>query len=121
MTIYLIFVCKYRKKLLSIQQIANGVKVLSIRICEKHKVSIKYMEVDKDHIHYMIGTRPNINLSDFVRTMKGYITYYIWKKYFAYLYKCFWEEKTFFANRYFICLVGNVNEKTLKEYIENQG
>jgi len=35
------------------------------------------MEVDKDHIHYMIETRPNINLSDFVRTIKGYIVYHI--------------------------------------------
>lgn len=76
---HLIFVCKYRKKLLVSQQIAYDVKVLSIEICEKHGVSIKYMEVDKDHIHYMIETRPNINLSDFVRTMKGYITYHIWK------------------------------------------
>lgn len=79
------------------------------------------MEVDKDHIHYMIETRPNINLSDFVRTMKSYITYRIWKKYSAYLHKCFWKEKTFFTDGYFICSVGNVSEKTLKEYIENQG
>jgi putative transposase len=43
------------------------------------------MEVDKDHIHYMIETRPNINLSDFVRTMKSYTTYHIWQKYSAYL------------------------------------
>lgn len=79
------------------------------------------MEADKDHIHYMIETRPNINLSDFVRTMKGYISYHIWEKYSAYLYKCFWKERTFFTDGYFICSVGNVSEKTLKEYMENQG
>lgn len=118
---HLIFVCKYRKKLFVNQQIAYDVKVFSTEICEKHGVSIKYMEVNKDHIHYMIETRPNINLSDFVRTMKSYITYHIWEKYFAYLHKCFWKEKTFFTDGYFICSVGNVSEKTLKEYIENQG
>ena len=53
--------------------------------------------------------------------MKGYITYHIWKKYSAYLHKCFWKEKTFFTDGYFICSVGDVSEKTLKEYIENQG
>ena len=63
----------------------------------------------------------NINLSNFVRTMKGYITYHIWEKYSAYLCKCFWKENTFFTDGYFICSVGNVSEKTLKEYIENQG
>lgn len=94
---HLIFVCKYRKKLLVSQNIADDVKRLSTEICNKHRVNIKYMEVDKDHIHYMIETRPNINLSDFVRTMKGYITYHIWEKYSAYLYKCFWKERTFFT------------------------
>ena len=59
--------------------------------------------------------------ASFVRTMKGYITYHIWEKYSAYLCKCFWKENTFFTDGYFICSVGNVSEKTLKEYIENQG
>lgn len=59
---HLIFVYKYKKTFVS-QQIAYDVKVLSTEICEKHEISIKYMEVDKDHIHYMIETRPNINLS----------------------------------------------------------
>ena len=27
-------------------------------LCQKHKVIIKYMETDKDHIHYMIETEP---------------------------------------------------------------
>ena len=118
---HLIFVCKYRRKLLSSSNIIADVKRLSLESCQKHNVTIHYMEVDKDHIHYMIETRPNINLSDFVRTMKSYITYHIWKKYSAYLHKCFWNEKTFFTEGYFICSVGNVSEKTLKEYIENQG
>lgn len=118
---YLIFVCKYRKKLLVSQNIADDVKRLSIEICNKHRVNIKYMETDKDHMHYMIETRPNINLSNFVRTMKGYIIYHIWEKYSAYLCKCFWKENTFFTDGYFICSVGNVSEKILKEYIENQG
>ena len=118
---HLIFVCKYRKKLLVSQNITDDVKRLSTEICNKHRVNIKYMEVDKDHIHYMIETRPDINLSDFVRTMKGYITYHIWEKYSAYLYKCFWKERTLFTDGYFICSVGDVSEKILKEYIENQG
>ena len=53
---HLIFVCKYRKKLLVNQNIADDVKRLSTEICNKHKVNIKYMETDKDHIHYMIET-----------------------------------------------------------------
>ena len=118
---HLIFVCKYRKKLLSSNFISSDMKLLSKYICEKHNVIIKHMETDKDHIHYMIETEPNINLCDLVRTMKSYTTYHIWKKYHTYLSKCFWKEHTFWTDGYFVCSVGNVSEKILKEYIENQG
>lgn len=79
------------------------------------------METDKDHIHYMIETTPNINLSNMVKTMKSYITYHIWEKYSAYLSKYFWKERTFFSDGYFISSIGNVSQETLKNYIENQG
>ena len=118
---HLIFVCKYRKKLLVSNSISNDIKHLSEEICNRHNINIVYMETDKDHIHYMIETEPNINLSDLVRTMKSYTTYHIWQKHCNYLSKCFWKEHTFWADGYFICSVGNVSEKILKEYIENQG
>ena len=69
----------------------------------------------------MIETEPNINLSDFVRTIKSYTTYHIWKKYRNYLSRRFWKEHTFCSDGCFVCSVGNVSEKVLKEYIENQG
>ncbi len=90
-------------------------------ICKKHNINIKYMETDKDHIHYMIETKPNINLSIFVKMIKSYTTYHIWRKYDVYLKKHFWKEKTFWTAGYFICSIGNVSEEILKKYIENQG
>jgi putative transposase len=61
---HLIFVCKYRKKLLTSPNIIADVKRLSLEVAQNHNVAIHYMEVDKDHIHYMIETTPNINLSN---------------------------------------------------------
>jgi putative transposase len=46
-------------------------------------------------MHYMIETRQNINLSDFVRTMKSYKIYHILQKYSVYLSNYFWKEHTF--------------------------
>ena len=118
---HLILVCKYRKKLLISNQISDDIKQYSYVICKRHHVNIKYVETDKDHIHYMIETKPNINLSILVKTIKSYTTYHIWKKYDVYLKKHFWKEKTFWTDGYFICSVGNVSEERLKNYIENQG
>ncbi|MBQ3600852.1 MAG: transposase, partial [Lachnospiraceae bacterium] len=50
----MIFVCKYRKRLLSSNSISSDIKSLSESICKKHNVIIRYMEIDTDHIHYMI-------------------------------------------------------------------
>ena len=90
-------------------------------ICDKNNILIKYMETGKDHIHYMIETIPNISISKIVKLIKSYTTYHIWKKNYSLLKKYYWKDKTFWTNGYFVSSIGNVSEKVLKEYIENQG
>ena len=109
------------KKLLVSQQVSDDIKQFSYEICQKHKVIIKYMETDKDHIHYMIETEPTMSVSKIVNLMKSYTTYHIWKRYPNYLRKHFWKEHTFWTDSYFACSIENVSEEMLKKYIENQG
>lgn len=101
--------------------ISDDIKQLSYDICNKYDVLIHKMETDKDHIHYMIETNPNVNLSNLVRLIKSYTTYHIWRCHSEYLQNQFWKEKTFWIDGYFICSIGNVSEKQLRKYIENQG
>lgn len=42
----------------------------------------------------------------------------IWKLYGVYLRNQFWNERTFWSDGYFVSSIGNVSEKTIKEYIE---
>ena len=69
----------------------------------------------------MIETEPSINLSNLVRAMKSYTTYHIWWTHRKYSSKHFWKENVFWTDGYFICSIGNVSEKQLRTYIENQG
>ena len=117
---HIIFVCKYRKKLLS-RNISDDIKQLSYEICNKHNVKIREMETDKDHIHYRIEAQPTISVSQIVNLMKSYTTYHIWRLHKNYLSKIFWRDKTFWTNGYFACSIGNVSENTLRKYIQNQG
>ena len=75
---HIIFVCKYRKKLLISKQISDDIKQFSYEICQKHNVVIKYMETDKDHIHYMTETGPTTSVSKIVNLMKSYTTCHSW-------------------------------------------
>lgn len=79
------------------------------------------METDKDHIHYMINYTPTLSIGKIVNLMKSYVTFHIWKTDYKMLKKEFWKEKTFFTDGYFVCSIGNVSEKQLKKYIDNQG
>ena len=99
------------------KQIVDDIKQFSYEICQKHKVIIRYMETDKDHIHYMIETEATMSISKIVNLMKSHTTYYIWERYPNYLRK----ERTFWTDGYFVCSVGNVSEEMLRKYIENQG
>lgn len=47
------------------------IKQFSYEICQSHKVIIRYMETDKDHIHYMIETEPTMSISRIVNLMKA--------------------------------------------------
>lgn len=43
---HLILVCKYRRKLLSANNISSDIKILAIHIANSHNVHIHYMEAD---------------------------------------------------------------------------
>lgn len=118
---HLIFVCKYRKNLLSLHEISEEIKRLSEVICARHRIVIRYMESDGDHIHYMVELEPNMSISKAVSLMKSYTTYWIWKRFSSILVRHFWKERTFWTDGYFACSIGNVSEKTIRTYIENQG
>lgn len=92
---HLIFVCKYRKKLLVDVDISDEIKQLSYEICNKHGIEIKEMETDKDHIHYMIETNPNTNISNIVKMIKSYTTFHIWKNHKKFLSKYFGRKIPF--------------------------
>lgn len=85
-------------------------------ICQKHKVIIRYLETDKDHIHYMTETEPTMSVSKIVNLMKSYTTYHIWERYPNYLRKHFWKECAFWTDGYFVCSVGDVSEEMLWKY-----
>ena len=65
---HLIFVCKYRKKLLV--KFGNEIKQLFYDIADEKDLSIIETEVDKDHIHLMIESEPKVSPLMIVRVLK---------------------------------------------------
>lgn len=116
---HLIFVCKYRKKLLI--QLGNDVKQLMHDIANRYHFRIVEIEVDKDHIHLLIHYEPKMSILEIVRLRKQMTTFHIWKQHEKYLSKHFWKERTFWSDGYFACSIGNVSKETIQKYMQEQG
>ena len=116
---HLIFICKYRKKLLI--RLGNDVKQLMYDIANRYHFRIVEMEVDKDHIHLLIHYEPKMSILEIARLLKQMTTFHIWKQHEKYLAKHFWKERTFWSDGYFACSIGNVSRETIQKYIQEQG
>ena len=118
---HLIFVCKYRKKLLI--KYGEEIKHLFYDIAEEKDLNIIEMEVDKDHIHTLVQYPPTISILKIVRYFKQMSTYRIWRQNNnqIYLKKHFWKENTFWSDGYFACSIGNVSKEIIEKYIQEQG
>lgn len=119
--IHLIFVCKYRKKLLSDSRIDESLKKIFRNIESKSDFNIDVMETDKDHIHLLVSYPPRLSVSMIVRRLKQESTIKPWTIFPDYLSKHFWKERTFWSDGYFVSSIGEANPETIRRYIENQG
>lgn len=117
---HLIFVCKYRKKLLQ-GSLNDDIISKMLEISNKYDFEIRTLQSDVDHIHFLISSTPQISISQIVRVLKQESTIFIWKKYRAFLSKHFWKEHTFWSDGYFVSTIGDVSQETLRKYIEEQG
>ena len=118
---HLIFVCKYRKKLLI--KYGEEIKQLFYDIAEEKDLNIIEMEVDKDHIHTLVQYPPTKSILEIVRCFKQMSTYRIWRQNNnqIYLKKHFWKENIFWSDGYFACSIGNVSKEIIEKYIQEQG
>lgn len=116
---HIIFVCKYRKKLLI--NLGDYIKQEIETISTHYGWEIIEQEVDEDHVHILLRYSPKWSLLQIVRLLKQHTTYRAWKKYYNYLSSHFWKERTLWSDGYFVCSVGNVSKETIQRYIETQG
>ena len=118
--VHIVLVTKYRKQLLK-DSIANDVKQKIFGISNSHGYEIIAMETDKDHIHFLLSYDTTDRVCDIIKTVKQETTYYLWKKYYAFLSKQYWKKKIFWSDGYFACSIGEVSSATIQKYIESQG
>ena len=116
---HVIFVCKYRKKIL--EPVSSELKQIIRSIEEESDFEVLEMETDKDHIHLLVRSEPKISVLAIVRKLKQETTNRMWKSQGNYLKRFYWGEKTLWSDGYFASTIGNVSKETAENYIRNQG
>ncbi len=117
---HLVFVCKYRKKLL-VGDLDNDMKSIMQSITSKSDFEIEVFESDVDHIHFLIRYIPRLSVTSIVRKLKQESTLAIWQNHKNILSKNFWKEHTFWSDGYFVCSIGEASPDTVRQYILSQG
>jgi putative transposase len=112
---HLIWCPKYRRKVL-IGSIEQRLKELLHQKAEEIGCTIESLEVMPDHVHVFVKSPPTLPPHYIVQQFKG-LTSHVLREEFPSLKS---RIPTLWTRSYYAESVGNISEKKVKQYIENQ-
>ena len=102
---HVIFSTKYRRKCLS--AIRNHVLESFRRVERMSDFLILAMEIDKDHIHFLLTFKPSFSIEQVVRCLKQLSTHYLYEQCGAYLKNFYYgTEQHLWTRGYFCSTIG---------------
>ena len=115
MTVHLVWVTKYRYKVLE-GDMKKRCRELLIQICDAEDVRILSGVVSTDHVHMHIEYAPSLKVSDLVKRLKGRSSRLLQREY-PMLEKRYWG-KHLWAIGYGAWSTGNITEEIVEEYLK---
>ncbi len=116
-TYHIVFIPKYRRKIMY-GEVKRDLTQILPKLCEMKGVEILEGKVCKDHIHMYVAIPPKLSVSDFMGYLKGKSTLMLFDRHPEYRQKG--GNRHFWARGYYVTTVGNVNEETIRKYIQEQ-
>ena len=117
LTVHLVWVPKYRKKVLT-GEVAVRTRDLLRQVAMEHELDVISGKVAVDHVHMFIGYRPTQNISKIAQWLKG-ISSRVLLQEFNHLKRQFWGRH-FWARGYLAVSSGNITDDMIQKYIEEQ-
>ena len=93
-------------------------KNILLDIAKNNDVEVNSLEVTPDHVHMLISFKPKYAASSIVKALKG-ASARAWFKQYPDTKKLLWKGHLW-SPSFFMSTVGNVSEKIVKKYIEDQ-
>lgn len=112
---HIIWATKYRRAVLN-EDVQKRFKELIEKKVEKLGIEIKAFEIMEDHVHLFINANTVLPIHYIVQQLKGYTSKKLRQEYLNLRTKL----PTLWTRSYYVETIGNINEDTIKKYIENQ-
>lgn len=111
-------ITKYRYKVLQ-GNVAIRLRELLRQGCEAKGLEIVRGSISKDHVHLLLSCPTTMSPSQIAQYLKGRSSHLLQDE-FPEIKKRYWGQHMW-ARGYFCGTVGQVDEETIKKYVENQG
>ncbi len=84
-----------------------------------YDIDLVELEIPEDHIHMVVRSEPKISPSHIMQVIKSISVREFFKCYPDIKRRYFWGGKLW-TQSYFVETIGNANEETIREYVQNQ-
>ena len=115
---HLVVVTKYRHPVID-GRIRERLLEITGETFRKWKCNVISAEGSQDHLHVYFSAPPQLRLSDLVNNYKTVSARLIRKEFASELAPYYWKP-FFWSRSYFLSTVSEVDDKTIRNYIENQ-
>lgn len=115
---HLVLVTKYRRRVFTSQEMFSRLRNIAEHVGGYHHVEVLEMNGEPDHVHFLLSSKPNCDLSKYVNSLKSGSSRVL-KKEFPNIRKVLWKEYLW-TRSYCLITVGGAPIDLLVKYIENQ-
>jgi REP element-mobilizing transposase RayT len=115
------FVCpaKYRRVVFD-EDVDTVIKETCLEIEKRYEIRFLEIGTDRNHVHFLIQSVPTYSATKIIRTVKSITAREVFEK-CPHVKKKLWGGQ-FWSDGYYVNTVGmRGNEKTVSEYVKNQG
>jgi putative transposase len=99
-------------------EITKRLKEINLSVAEEFGINIIEQETERDHIHILFSSKPTVQISKFVNSLKSVSARLLFREFPELREKL--NRGSFWSPSYFLATTGQVTLDVLKRYVENQ-
>jgi len=107
--------CPKRRKPVLVGKVKNRLQQIIKQTAKEKDIEVLAFEIMPDHLHLFISAYPTMAVHKLVKTFKGRSSHFLRREFPELL-----KIPSLWTHSYFVSTAGNVSNRTIQKYIEQQ-